>query len=176
MCMTRSGLALVLLALHFGQKLCRPPQCHGLRGDGSCTHWQVERKKRASTSPVNAVVRETIYGKAGPFSVERLKMDLSFANVPCAQTSTHRSAGPLSASHDRSGWLSSAPLCLVLCYLLLPPSPALSAPTLPPACLLRPASLLLFSLASHCCPSSSLLGTTSRSRCTRTSSSGRSTS
>ena len=37
------------------------------------------------------------YGKAGPFSVEaRLKMDLPFGNVLFVQTSTQRSAGPLS--------------------------------------------------------------------------------
>ena len=35
------------------------------------------------------------YGQAGPFSIERLKMDLPFANVLCAQTSAQRSAGPL---------------------------------------------------------------------------------
>ena len=37
------------------------------------------------------------YGKAGPFSVERLKMDPPFVNVLCEQTSTQRSAGPLAA-------------------------------------------------------------------------------
>ena len=47
------------------------------------------------TSPVNAGVRERIYcGKAGPFSVERQKVDLPFATVLCVQTSTQRSAGP----------------------------------------------------------------------------------
>ena len=35
------------------------------------------------------------YGKAGPFSVVRLKMDLPFVNFVCVQTSTQRSAGPL---------------------------------------------------------------------------------
>ena len=35
------------------------------------------------------------YGKAGPFSVERLKMGLPFVNVLSVQTSTQRSAGPL---------------------------------------------------------------------------------
>ena len=35
------------------------------------------------------------HGKAGPFSDERLKMDLPFVNVLCVQTSTQRSAGPL---------------------------------------------------------------------------------
>ena len=34
-------------------------------------------------------------GKAGPFSVELLKMDLPFVHASCAQTSTQRSAGPL---------------------------------------------------------------------------------
>ena len=38
------------------------------------------------------------YGKAGPFSVERLKMDLPFVTVSCVQTSAQRSAGPLTVS------------------------------------------------------------------------------
>ena len=35
------------------------------------------------------------HGKAGPFSVERLEMDLAFANVLYVQTCAQRSAGPL---------------------------------------------------------------------------------
>ena len=40
------------------------------------------------------------YGKAGPFSVERLKMDLPFVTISCVQTSAQRSAGPLAVTHD----------------------------------------------------------------------------
>ena len=47
---------------------------------------------------VNAAVRETIMEKAGPFSVERLKMGPPFVNVSCVQTRTQRRAGPLPAS------------------------------------------------------------------------------
>ena len=45
----------------------------------------IDSWKRAGTSPVNAVVRETMNGKAGPSSVERLKMDLPFATVSRVQ-------------------------------------------------------------------------------------------
>ena len=47
--------------------------------------------KRAGTSHVCA---RNDYGKAGSFSVERLRMDLPFVNVLCARTSTQRSAAP----------------------------------------------------------------------------------
>ena len=47
------------------------------------------------------------YGKAGPFSVEWLKIDLPFVNVLCVQTSAQRSAGPLSAR----SWKNAMSLC-----------------------------------------------------------------
>ena len=57
-------------------------------------------------------------GKAGPLSVERLKMDLPFVNVSCVQTSTPRSAGPLNAigrsgspARHTFGWLLAFFVC-----------------------------------------------------------------
>ena len=41
------------------------------------------------------------YGEAGPFSVERLKMDLPFVNLSRVQTSTQRTAGPLGGGRGR---------------------------------------------------------------------------
>ena len=46
------------------------------------------------------------HGKAGPFSVERLKMDLPFVNAMCVQTSAQRSAGlswPHQQDHPAAG-------------------------------------------------------------------------
>ena len=55
--------------------------------------------QRAGTFPVNnAVVRdETIVEAQVYFQSSDCKMDLPFVNVLCAQTSTQRSAGPLTA-------------------------------------------------------------------------------
>ena len=50
-----------------------------------------ETKKKKSTAlrgPALLLCTRDDYGKAGPFSVERLKMDLPFVNVLCVQTST----------------------------------------------------------------------------------------
>ena len=59
--------------------------------------WEVGAgcQKTADTSPVNAVSTRDDRGKAGPFSVERLKTDLPFSNVVRVQASAQRSAGPL---------------------------------------------------------------------------------
>ena len=63
----------------------------------SCCPTGLVGRKRAGSSPVNVVARETIEeGLPGPFSVERRKMDLPFVNVLCVQTSSQRSGRPCS--------------------------------------------------------------------------------
>ena len=73
----------------------RPPPQSAAAGDAmSAVRPALARTKRAGTSPMKQVVRESTMERQVHFPVERLEMDLRCVNGLCVQTSTQRSAGP----------------------------------------------------------------------------------
>ena len=84
------------------RRRCQPADARaafGLRhrtsgvGRGCCCRWKAGQEAW-HFSCGRGCTRDD-YGKAGPFLVIRLKIDLPFENVSCVQTSAQRSAGPL---------------------------------------------------------------------------------